>query len=83
MKKNRGDEPIWDIILMYMEISQGNSLCSYFYFKMSFFSFILLQNRRTGGWNRSCWCVRGCGTSGRREVEGKRGRRVNIAKMQK
>jgi hypothetical protein len=38
MKKNR-DEPIQDIIHMYMEMSQGHSLCSYYkQAKMSFFS---------------------------------------------
>jgi hypothetical protein len=56
MKKIRGHEPIGVTIYLYMEISQGNSLCSYLYLKqakMSFFSFIfsffLLQkseNRR-------------------------------------
>jgi hypothetical protein len=35
--KNRGDEPIQVIIHIYMEISQGNSLCSYLkQTKMSF-----------------------------------------------
>jgi hypothetical protein len=29
MKKNKGDEPIPVIVHMNMEISQGNSLCSY------------------------------------------------------
>jgi hypothetical protein len=30
MKKNRDDEPIGFIMHTYMEISRGNSLCSYF-----------------------------------------------------
>jgi hypothetical protein len=29
MKENRGDETILVIIHIYMEMSQGNSLCSY------------------------------------------------------
>jgi hypothetical protein len=32
MMKNRGDEPIWAIIHIYMEVAQGNSLCSYLFF---------------------------------------------------
>jgi hypothetical protein len=60
MKKNKGDEIIGVIIHIYMEISQGNSLCSYLYLKlakMSFFSFLYfpLQNRRISERNRSCW----------------------------
>jgi ribosomal protein S26 len=39
-KKNRGDEPIWAIIHLYMEVPQGNSLCRYLkQAKMSFFFF--------------------------------------------
>jgi hypothetical protein len=34
VKKIRGDKPIGDIIHTYMEISQGNSLCSYLYLKL-------------------------------------------------
>jgi hypothetical protein len=46
MKKNRGDEPIGVIIHTYMEIAQGNSLCSYLYLrqaKMSCVSFYLFS----------------------------------------
>jgi hypothetical protein len=46
MKKIRGDRPIGVIIHIYMEISQGNSLCSYLYLKkakMSCFSFYLFS----------------------------------------
>jgi hypothetical protein len=41
-----------------MEMSSGNSLCSYLYFNKQkyHFLFFLLQNWRTGGWNRSCVC---------------------------
>jgi hypothetical protein len=49
MKKNKGDEPIGIIIHTYMEMSQGNFLCSYLYLKqakMSFFSLTKLENRR-------------------------------------
>jgi hypothetical protein len=58
MKKIRGDKPIEVIIHIYMEISQGNSLCNYIYLKqtkMSCFSFIFslfssekLENSRAG-----------------------------------
>jgi hypothetical protein len=76
MKKFRGDKPIGAIIHIYMEISQGNSLCSYLYLKqtkMSFFSFIFSfffynigeEEGRTGP------VVGGCGTSRRGEVAGK------------
>jgi hypothetical protein len=42
MMKIRGDKPVRVIIHIYLKISQGNSLCSYLYFKqakMSCFSF--------------------------------------------
>jgi hypothetical protein len=61
MKKIRGDKPIGVIIHVYMEISQGNSLCSYLYLKI----------QRTGGWNKSCTAGR-AGTSGSGEVLGKK-----------
>jgi hypothetical protein len=52
MKKRRGDEPVRDIIHIYMEMSQGNALYSYLkQTKMS--PFFLLQNWKTGGKNRS------------------------------
>jgi hypothetical protein len=45
-ERNRGDEPIWVIIHIYMEISQGNSLCAYLLqTKMSFFSFTKSEDR--------------------------------------
>jgi hypothetical protein len=55
MKKIKGDEPMGVITDLYMEISQGNSLCSFIYLKqakMSCFSFLsflffLLQSQRT------------------------------------
>jgi hypothetical protein len=49
MKKNREDEPIEVIIHIYMEISQGNSLCSYIYkqAKTSFFSFFLFSSTKS------------------------------------
>jgi hypothetical protein len=58
MKKNRGDEPIWAIIHIYMEVPQRNSPRSYLkQAKMSFFFFlhkIREQEDRTGpaqgGW---------------------------------
>jgi hypothetical protein len=66
MKKIRGDKPSEVIIHIYMEILQGNSLCSYlhlklkchvFHFIFSLFSSTKLENRRVeqavGG--RKCW----------------------------
>jgi hypothetical protein len=50
------DEPIRVIIYLYMKISQGNSLYNYFYLKQAkchFSFFLLLQNWRIGGQNRS------------------------------
>jgi hypothetical protein len=46
-EKNR-DEPVRVIIHIYMEMSQGNSLCSYLKpTSMSFFSFTKLEEGRT------------------------------------
>jgi hypothetical protein len=54
LKKNRGEETTGVIIHIYMEMSQGNYLCSYFISnkqkKCHLFSFFLLQTWRTGGW---------------------------------
>jgi hypothetical protein len=43
MKKIRGNKPFGVIIHTYMEVSQGNSLCSYLYLKLKChaFQFIL------------------------------------------
>jgi hypothetical protein len=59
-----------------MEISQGNSLCSYLkQTKMSFFS---LQNWRTGVWNSP---ASGGGTSERGEEVEKGHGRVNLVQI--
>jgi hypothetical protein len=42
MKKNRGDELIVVVVQIYMEMSQGNSLCSYLYLKQAKMSFFFL-----------------------------------------
>jgi hypothetical protein len=42
-KKNRGDKPIWVIILTYMEMSHGNSLCSYLKEKKMLFFFFFYK----------------------------------------
>jgi hypothetical protein len=84
MKKIRGDKPIGVIIHTNMEISQGNSLCNapdlklkchVVHFNLSlFFSYkIVEQGDRT---SPTCWGR--AGTSGRGEVLGKGGRRVNM-----
>jgi hypothetical protein len=70
-----------------MELSQGNSLCSYLYLelaKMLCFSFSLFSSAKSEKrrQNRSCgvgW--RHVGTSGSRQMAGKGDKRVNI--MQK
>jgi hypothetical protein len=41
MKKIRRDKPIGVIIHMCMEISKGNSLCSYLYLKQTKMSLVL------------------------------------------
>jgi hypothetical protein len=58
MKKNRGDEPIGVIAHIYMEIPQGNSLCSYLYLKqakLSLFYLFLYKIREQGGRKKGCW----------------------------
>jgi hypothetical protein len=55
MKKNRGDKTIQVIIHIYMEMSQGNSLCSYLKpAKMSFFSFFYKIGEQENG-TGSAW----------------------------
>jgi hypothetical protein len=54
MKKIRGDKQIGVIIHINMELSQGNSLCSYLFSQTSknhffIFLFFLLQNWGGGG----------------------------------
>jgi hypothetical protein len=51
MKKNREDKPTGTLIHTYMEISQGNFLCSYLYLKKAkisffFFNFTKSEKRR-------------------------------------
>jgi hypothetical protein len=72
-------------IHIYLEISQGNCLCSYLYLKevkTSFFFFFLQQNRRTGEGEQVLWRERGgVGISGREEVVGKGCKRVNMIQI--
>jgi hypothetical protein len=78
MKKLRGDEPSGVIIHIYMEISQGDSLCSYFYLKqakISLFSFFFYKIRgQEGGTGPAQGRL---DTNGRVEGTGKGGRKVN------
>jgi hypothetical protein len=72
VKRTRRNGPIWVIIHIYMDKTQGNSLCNYLYLKLakiSCFSFYLLsvffykigeQDSRTGSG--------GLGTGGRGEA---------------
>jgi hypothetical protein len=45
-EKNRGNELIWVIIHIYMEMSQGNSLYSYINKEKCYFSFFSFTNMR-------------------------------------
>jgi hypothetical protein len=72
MKKNR-DEKILTIIHTYMEIPQGNSLCSSL--KQAKCHFFHLLNQRTGGQKRSCLGRGTIGSSGRAEDVGEGCRR--------
>jgi hypothetical protein len=83
MKKIRGDKPVGVTIYLYMEISQGKSLCIHLYLKQAkcHVLLFLLQNWRTGGPNRS-YLGGGIGTSGRGKMAGKGDRKVNaVQKM--
>jgi hypothetical protein len=59
MKKNRRDEPIVVTVHIYMEMSQGNLLCSYLYLKQakisisfSFFFYKIGEQEGRTGWGR-------------------------------
>jgi hypothetical protein len=73
MNKIRRDEPSGVIIHMYMEISQGISLCTYLYLKLKhhvfhvIFSLFFLPNWRTVEQNKFCPLGR-AGSSGRGDV---------------
>jgi hypothetical protein len=64
------------MIQIYVEMSQEKSLCRYLkQTKLSFY-FVFTQNRRTGGWNRSCLgalVAVGRGGCGERVKEGEYG----------
>jgi hypothetical protein len=71
-EKNRGDEPIGVIIHIHMEMSQENSLYSYFkQTKLSFFFFYKIREQE----------VCGVGTSGKGEDVVKGCRRVNMVQI--
>jgi hypothetical protein len=63
MKKIREDEPTGVITHLYMEIPQGNSLCSYLYlkqanmscFSFSFFFFFFCKIREQEGRTGPAW----------------------------
>jgi hypothetical protein len=84
MKKIGRDKPSGVITHTYMEISQGNSLCSYMYLKLKchvfsfyLFSFFSYKSGEQEG-RTSPAQGRRAGTSGRGEVLGKEDRRVNM-----
>jgi hypothetical protein len=66
--KNRGDEPVGVMIHIYMEISQGNSLCCYLYLKQAkmlcFLFFFYKISEQEGGTSP------GGGTNGRERWQG-------------
>jgi hypothetical protein len=75
MKKISGDKPIGVIIHIYMEISQGNSLCSYLYLKQAkmscfLFSFLFYKIGVQDGRTSPAWGGR-VGTNGRGRCQGK------------
>jgi hypothetical protein len=76
MKKNTRGEPIRFIIHIHMEISQGNSLFGYLYLKQAKIHFFLFSSTKSE--NRKAEGVVLVGTSERRQVAGKGGRRVNM-----
>jgi hypothetical protein len=60
MKRSGRDEPIWVVIHMCMETTQGISLNIYVYLKLQrlhvfltiFYNFFFYKNQRTREWNR-------------------------------
>jgi hypothetical protein len=62
---------------VYLSLFQTSKNVMFFFLSFIFF---LLQNQRTGGWNRSCK-GEDIDTSWRGEVEGKGGRMVNTVHM--
>jgi hypothetical protein len=62
VKRSGRDEPVWIVIHIRMETTQGISLYSYLYLKLAknalflflSFMFFLLQSQRTRGQNRFC-----------------------------
>jgi hypothetical protein len=77
MKKNRGDEPVGIIMHIYMEISQGTSLCSNLYHKQSkmsiffFFPFFFFFYRTREQKDGTGPAGSGGGISGREKWQGK------------
>jgi hypothetical protein len=70
-QKNRGSEPNQALIHIYMEVSQGNSLCSYLkQEKMSFFSCIFYT--KLENWRENKSCLGDLITSGRSREDGER-----------
>jgi hypothetical protein len=78
VRKIRGDEPIWVIIHIYMEISQGNSLCSYLKQNKNVIFFFYIIGEQEGGIGP---VGGGIGTTGSGEDVGKGCRRVNMVQI--
>jgi hypothetical protein len=76
MKKIRVDKPFGVIVHIYMEISQGNSLCSYLYPNKQKCHFFIYKIREQEGRTGPAQEMR-AGTSRRGEVVGKGGWMVN------
>jgi hypothetical protein len=77
-KKYRGDELIWVIIHIYIDMSEENSLCCYLkQTKMIFFSSTKSENKRAGKILPGCLVPEGQGRSWGRKGH----RRVNTMKI--
>jgi hypothetical protein len=74
MKKNREDESIWVLIHIYIEMSQGKSLCSYLITNNQKCHFFLLSSIKSNRREEQVLPDRGIGTSGRERSQRKVGR---------
>jgi hypothetical protein len=80
MKKTRGNELIWVIVHTYMEISQGNSLCSFCSKKQKCHFFLFSSTKPENRKAEQVLLEKGC-YQWEREVAEKAGSRVNIVQI--
>jgi hypothetical protein len=82
VKGTRGEEPIGVVIHIWMETTQGNSMCSYLKLaKTSCFSFYLFSSAISENRRVEQALGEGDGTSGRGEVTDKCDRRMNTVQI--